>query len=278
MNPSNQQTRIGADVGASLAKLAIRRGAEPLRFELAPAEAIERVAREVESLHPQRLGATGGGAARLAGLVRLDTTEIGEFEAWAAGARELLRLQGSGPEGAYLLVSVGTGTSVLLVDGERVTRLGGTPLGGGTFLGLGTALTGKTSYEELVELARAGDRRRVDLLIADIYPEGLEGLPPAANAASFGRLPRLAADGIPSDPRDLAGALVGLVGENVALLCNAFSAQAGVRRIVFAGSALRGNEPLANLLVGITAVRGHEPVLLANGEFAGAVGALVLAG
>jgi len=277
VNPSNQQTRIGADVGASLAKLAIRRGAEPLRFELAPAEAIERVAREVESLHPQRLGATGGGANRLAGLVGLDTTEVGEFEAWAAGARELLRLQGLAPDGPFLLVSVGTGTSALLVDGERVTRVGGTPLGGGTFLGLGTALTGRTGYEEIVALARGGDRGRVDLLMSDIYPEGLEGLPAAASASSFGRLPRLAAGGVPSDPRDLAHALVGLVGENVALLSNALAAQAGARRIVFGGAALRGNEPLANLLVGITAVRGREPVLLANGEFAGAVGALVLA-
>ena len=263
-------------MGASLAKLAVRRGDEPPRLEIAPAEAIERVAREVESLRPHRIGVTGGGAARLADLVRLDTTGIGEFEAWSAGARELLRQQGLAAEGAFLLVSVGTGTSALLVDGELVVRVGGTPLGGGTFLGLGTALTGRTGFEELVALAGAGDRRRVDLLISDVYPEGLEGLPGAASAASFARLPRLAARGIASDPSDLVGALVGLVGENVALLCNALAAQAGVRRIVFGGSVLRGNAPLAQLLVGITAALGREPVLLANGEFAGAIGALLL--
>ncbi len=263
-------------MGASLAKLAIRRGDLPLRFEIAPAEPIERVAREVESLRPDRVGVTGGGAPRLADLVRLDTRPIGEFEAWSAGARELLRGQGAAHDGSFLLVSVGTGTSALLVDGERVVRVGGTALGGGTLLGLGAVLTGRTGFEEIVAMAGAGDRRRVDLLISDVYPDGLEGLPGAASAASFGKLPRLAARGAASDPRDLAGALVALIGENVALLCNALAAQAGARRIVFGGAALRGNAPLARLLVGITAALGREPVLLANGEFAGAIGALLL--
>jgi len=276
VNPSSHQIRIGADVGASLTKLAILRQGEPLRLELAPSEAIERVAREVESLQPERIGITGGGATQLARLLGLDTTPVGEFDAWAAGARELLRRQGAASDGAFLVVSLGTGTSVLLVEGQRVVRVGGTPLGGGTLLGLGGALTGRAGFEEIVALASAGDRRRVDLLISDVYPQGLEGFPGAASAASFGRLPRLAAQGERSDPRDLAGALVGMVGENVALLSNAHAARAGARRIVFAGSALRGNEPLARLLVGITAALGREPVLLASGEYAGAVGALLL--
>jgi type II pantothenate kinase len=277
MNPSSHTTRVGADVGASLAKLAIRRGTELLRYELAPAEAIERVAREVESLRPERLGVTGGGATRLARLVGLDTTPIREFDAWAAGARELLRQQGRAADGAFLLVSVGTGTSALLVDDARVARVGGSALGGGTLLGLGAALTGRTRFEEIVALAGEGDRARVDLLVSDVYPEGLPELPGAASAASFGRLARLAAEGRRSDPRDLAGAVMALVGENVALVCSGLAAQAGVRRIVFGGAALRGNPPLARWLVAFTAALGREPVLLASGEYAGALGALLLA-
>jgi type II pantothenate kinase len=278
VNPSSHRTRVGADAGSSLTKLAIRRDGGPLRLEHAPAKAIERVARQVESLRPERVGVTGGGAPRLAGLMQLDTTPVGEFDAWAAGARELLRMQGAGSDAAFLLVSVGTGTSALLVDGGRTLRVGGTALGGGTLLGLGAALTGVVDFEELVALAEAGDRGRVDLRISDVYPDGLEGLPGAATAACFGKLAGLAASGDRSDPRDLAGALVGLVGENVALLCNALAAQAGVRRIVFGGSALRGNQPLVRLLVGLTAALGREPVLLAHGEYTGAVGALLLAG
>ena len=43
MNPSSHSTRVGADVGSSLAKVAIRRGEEPLRLEHAPAEAIDHL-------------------------------------------------------------------------------------------------------------------------------------------------------------------------------------------------------------------------------------------
>jgi type II pantothenate kinase len=277
MNPSKHGTSIGADIGASLAKIAIRRGDELLRLEIAPAEAIERVAREVESLRPQRIGLTGGGATRLATLLRLDTTRIGEFEAWSAGARELLRLQGRPSSGPFLLVSLGTGTSALLVDGQRVERIGGTALGGGTILGLGSALTGRTDFGELIALATAGDRRRVDLLVSDIYPEGLPELPGAASAASFGKLALREEAGDPGDPRDLAGALLGMIGENVALLSSALAAQAGVRSIVFGGTALLGNAPLVQLLVGVTAALGREPIVLERGAHAGALGALLLA-
>jgi type II pantothenate kinase len=277
VNPSKHRSGIGADVGASLAKVAIRRGDEPLRLELAPTEAIERLALEVESLRPQRIGVTGGGGARFADLLALDTTRIGEFDAWAAGARELLRMQSAPDTGPFLLVSVGTGTSALLVDGERVQRAGGTALGGGTLLGLGEALTGRSDFDELVALACEGHRGRVDLLVSDVYPDGLAELPGAASASSFGKLAREVGSAGRSDPRDLASALFTLVGENVALLCNALAAAAGVRRIVFAGGALRANAPLARLLVAFSAALGREPILLANGEYSGAIGALRLA-
>jgi type II pantothenate kinase len=277
VNPSPYKTRIGADVGASLVKLAIRTGGEAPRLELAPSEAIERVAREVESLGPERIGLTGGGAPGLAALLGLDTTGVGEFEAWSAGARALLREQGVAEDGPFLLVSLGTGTSLLRVEGERSTRVGGTALGGGTLLGLGAALTGRTRFEELVELAGAGDRGRVDLLVSDVYPQGLAELPGAASAASFGKLGRLAHGGGRADPRDLASALMALVGENVALLSNEIAGRERLRRIVFGGSALAGNPALARWLVILTQALGREPVLLAHGAHAGAVGALAVA-
>jgi type II pantothenate kinase len=276
VNPSNHRTWIGADVGASLAKVAIRRGDEPFRLELSPSQGIERLAREVESLRPARIGVTGGGGARFADLLALDTSRIGEFEAWAAGARELLRMQGATSAEPFLLVSLGTGTSVLLVERGRVERVGGTALGGGTILGLGRALTGRSGFDELVALAGQGDRRRIDLLVSDVYPEGLAQIPGAASAASFGKLAGEAGDEERADPRDLAGALFALVGENIALLCNALAGQAGVGRIVFGGAALRDNTPVSQLLVAFTAAFGREPIVLAGGEYSGAIGALLL--
>ena len=202
---------------------------------------------------------------------------MGEFEAWSAGARALLREQGVDGAGPFLLVSLGTGTSVLRVEGGAAARVGGTALGGGTIDGLGAALTGLTRFEELAALAAAGDRAKVDLLVSDVYPQGLSELPGAALAASFGKLARLVAAGERAEARDLACALMSLVGENVALLCNAIAAREGVRRIVFGGSALVANPALARWLVALTLAFGREPVVLAQPAHAGAIGALLAA-
>lgn len=42
-------------------------------------------------------------------------------------------------------------------------------MGGGTFLGLCSLLTGCNSFEEAIKLAAKGDHTRVDKLIKDIY-------------------------------------------------------------------------------------------------------------
>ena len=61
------RVRLGVDVGATLAKLAIARGEGRIDYRLVPAHAIERLSLEAEGLAPDRIGLTGGGAARLRG-------------------------------------------------------------------------------------------------------------------------------------------------------------------------------------------------------------------
>jgi len=65
----------------------------------------------------------------------------------------------------YLLVTIGSGVSVLKVEDEdKFERIGGTATGGGTFWGLGKLLTGAKGFDELLELASKGDHRKVSLL------------------------------------------------------------------------------------------------------------------
>ena len=267
---------LGADVGATLTKLATRGDDGALQFRLVPSHAIEQVAREVESFRAERLGLTGGGAPDLASILGLDTAVVGEFDAWRRGAEALLRRQDQVAEGPYLLVSLGTGTSALLVHGEQVSRAGGTALGGGTILGLGAALTGRAGFDELIDLATRGDRRKVDLLVSDIYRAGDSPLPGDLNASSFAKLARCP-DAERPKPCDLAHALMGLVGENVGLICNGLAAAARVVRIVFGGTTLRNNPLLMGILAGLGAAQGHEVVFLRDGEYTGALGALELA-
>lgn len=270
-DPLKRASAVGVDAGASLVKLAARDADGRDAYRLFPREAIERVAREVESADPATVGLTGGGAAELAGLLPMDTARTDEFAAWRRGAAQLL---GSGDrDGRFLLVSLGTGTSVLLVDGVETTRVGGTALGGGTVVGLGAGLIGTADFETLADLARRGDRRRVDLLVSEVGDIPLPGDVTASALAKLARPPAAA----PREPADVAHAVMGLVGENVALVCNALAAAHGVRHVVYAGCTLRGNPALTDILCGLTRVLGQRPTLLPDGEFAGAVGALELA-
>jgi len=283
----------GIDFGTSLIKLAARgaedaAGAGALHLRLFPAAAVSEALACAEALAPQRLGLTGGGAAaaaaQLAAQGEMRAAQFPEFDAWAAGAQALLARSGLRPARPYLLASVGTGTSALLVDRGAVRRLGGTALGGGTLTGLGALLLDGRSFAEIAALAQRGDRSSVDLYISDIYPQ----FPPGYTAANFGRAARTApagtaetraaADATRPSPADIAHALVAMVGENVSLLCSALAAaHPEVRQLVFGGATLRHNPAMRAIIQQITKARGLEALLLEDGEFTGALGALTLA-
>ncbi len=274
---------VGVDLGATLAKLAVRAPGGNLHFEFLSASNLQSLKERIAELRPGRIGMTGCGASALEDQLDQPAQRCVEFEAWGRGSRTLLRGQNVDTDAPYLLVSLGTGTSILRVEGDEVARLGGTALGGGTMLGLGVALTGCQSHEELCRLAEEGDRGRVDLRVSDIYREGEIGLPGDTTAAAFGNLARwLSRDkksrdevnGAPSQPADLAAAVMGLVGENVALLCCGLAAATGVNHLVYGGGTLHHNPVLATIIEGVSMGLGRTPVFLENGSFAGAVGAL----
>jgi len=271
----------------------------------AVAEQIRRLrARGIRCQITPGVPAYAAAAAQLAkrpGALR--AAQFPEFDAWAAGAQALLARSGLRPARPYLLASVGTATSALLVGRGAGRRVGGTALGGGTLTGLGARLLEGRGFAEIAALAQRGDRSSVDLYISDIYPQ----LPPGYTAANFGRAARTAAaesaaaasaasDNAPGgasadaaethaaadaprpSPADIAHALVAMVGENVSLICSALAAaHPEVRQLVFGGATLRHNPAMRAIIQQITQARGLEALLLEDGEFTGALGALTLA-
>ena len=184
---------IGVDVGATLSKIAHRsRPEDAPHFEFLPSANLELVADHVAAHRPARVGLTGGGATRLSPMLQCESQRVSEFDAWGNGATSFLAQMAEAErrEPSFLLVSLGTGTSVLLVSGGTATRIGGTGLGGGTVLGLGAALTGGSTFEELCSLAVEGSAARVDLRVSDIYAPDEIPLAGDLTASNFGMLAR----------------------------------------------------------------------------------------
>jgi type II pantothenate kinase len=265
---------LGADVGASLTKIAVRSSEVALDLHCLPDATPDVVAAHIASFSPASIGLTGGGAASLARALGGTAPEFGEFEAWGTGAPLLLERSGAESPERFLLVSVGTGTSAMLVEPGGTTRVGGSALGGGTVAGLAAALLGTSEFDRIIEHAQRGNRWNVDLRVSDVYPGGVDALTSKINAASFAKL---AWDTESRDPDDLADALIGLVGENVGLICGGLAKAAGVERIVYGGTTLRDNPLIVQLLHGTAALHGCEATFPADGEYTGAIGALTLA-
>ncbi len=272
---------LGFDVGATLTKLAIFPPGEQGRFEVLGKLQDSELSGLISSLGPSSIGVTGGGAERLFGDIHQSATLtlVDEFTAWGAGASALLAQDPTPHPAPYLLVSVGTGTSALRVDGDSVHRVGGTALGGGTVLGLGSLLCDCLDFGELCRMAERGKRQTVDLMLSDVYPSGDNPLLLAADitASSFARISHPTATGPKPSHDDLAAAIMGLVGENVALICASLARAAGATHVFYGGSTLRGNTRLADLLITLTTALGRPAHLLPNGEFAGAIGASQIA-
>jgi type II pantothenate kinase len=255
----------GIDVGATLCKVALRRdGLSTARYpssDLAAARAL------IEAWSPSRIVATGGGADRLgAEIAGVPVEHVPEFDAWSRGALLVAAEEGTVLPERYLLVSLGTGTSALRIGDGHVVRAGGTALGGGTVVGLGRLLLGVDSFAEVAAMAERGDRRSVDLLVGDVYRGVDAPLLRDLTAASFAKLES-------TRPDDLAHALMGMIGENVALLCAGLARVESLETVVYCGSTLSENPSLRRTVTEITTHFGQRPVFLAAGAFCGAVGA-----
>lgn len=260
---------VGADAGATLCKLVLSAPTE-LHTVKFPSGDLDSLRAYLGEWRPRRVVATGGGAARLARELRgVEVRTVPEFAAWARGAPLLAQRIGLALPEKYLVAVVGTGTSVLAIEPGGAKRIGGSALGGGTLLGLGRLLLGVESFDEICALAASGDRRRVDLLVQDIYPGGEIALPPDLNASSFAKLAS-------REPRDLAHALVGMLGENIGLICGNLARAFGASAVVYCGSTLLHNRELQEILRWVTAMHGATAHFPEHGAFCGALGAVAM--
>ncbi len=131
----------------------------------------------------EKIVLTGVGSAYIRQpLYGIPTAKADEFLADGLGATYHTDLKET------IVVSMGTGTSLVQVSGDAITHIGGVGIGGGTITGLSTLLLKTSDIKEIVELAKHGDLSNIDLQIQDITTAPLEGLPLHATASNFGKV------------------------------------------------------------------------------------------
>ncbi|XP_031277027.1 pantothenate kinase 1 isoform X2 [Pistacia vera] len=210
--------------------------------------------------------ATGGGAYKFADLIKeklgIIVEKEDEMDCLVAGANFLLKavhqeaftyMDGQkefvhidiNDLYPYLLVNIGSGVSMIKVDGDgKFERISGTSVGGGTFWGLGRLLTKCKSFDELLELSREGNNRVIDMLVGDIYG-GVDyskiGLLSTAIASSFGKAISDNKELEDYKPEDVARSLLRLISNNIGQIAYLNALQFGLKRIFFAGFFIRGH-------------------------------------
>ncbi|EHY52281.1 hypothetical protein HRR81_002369 [Exophiala dermatitidis] len=203
----------------------------------------------------------------------------------------------------YLLVNIGSGVSMVKVSGPReFQRVGGTSLGGGTFWGILSLLTGARTFDEMLKLAEKGDNAGVDMLVGDIYGTdyGKIGLKSTTIASTFGKVFRMkrmaernAEDGEglfngdhgDSDHRlggfkieDMARSLLYAISNNIGQIAYLQSEKHNLQHIYFGGSFIRGHAQTMNTLsyaIKFWSQGQKQAYFLRHEGYLGAVGAFL---
>ncbi|KAK6242091.1 hypothetical protein SCA6_007480 [Theobroma cacao] len=145
----------------------------------------------------------------------------------------------------YLLVNIGSGVSMIKVDGDgKFERVSGTNLGGGTFWGLGRLLTKCKNFDELLELSHQGNNRVIDMLVGDIYggtDYAKVGLSATTIASSFGKAISDNKELEEYKPEDISRSLLRMISNNIGQISYLNALRFGLKRIFFAGFFIRGH-------------------------------------
>lgn len=204
---------------------------------------------------------TGVGAAYIdEHIYGLPTSKSEEFIADGFGAKYESKLD------RMIVVSMGTGTSLVKCDGENIKHIGGIGIGGGTLAGLSRIMLKTDDIKQITNLAKDGDVSKINLLIKDISAKPLPGLPMSAVASLFSNAKTNASR------EDIAKGLIWMVLQCIGSATILSSLESGIKDFVLIGnlSLLPLCREVYPAMEKVYGVRFHVPKY---SEFCTAIGA-----
>lgn len=209
----------------------------------------------------ERVMLTGVGAAYInSPIYGLPTEKTEEFVADGLGAQFESKLD------RMIVVSMGTGTSLVSYENGDIKHIGGIGIGGGTLNGLSRLLLKTDDIKQISQMALGGDTAHINLLIKDISAQPLPGLPMNATASLFAN-----AQGNASR-EDIAKGIICMVLQAIGSSAILSSLNSGIRDFVLIGNLSRLPQ-CAELYPKLEEIYNVRFIIPRNSEFCTAIGA-----
>lgn len=213
---------------------------------------------KIEQISDLRI--TGGFSLNLPDKIEnLKVTKIHEFDANGFGGSFLANTNSA------LIVSLGTGTSMVKVIDGKIKHIGGTGIGGGTLIGLGKILLNESNYQEIDKLAKKGNLKNIDLSVQEIVGGDIGIIPGNATASNFGKITK-------HSQADLALGLCNLIGESIGSIAYFASEKYNLEKIVLIGKMVRV-QSILNIIKTTSKIYDKEIIIPEMADFGTAIGA-----
>ncbi|WP_174615095.1 type II pantothenate kinase [Virgibacillus ihumii] len=266
-------TKVGIDAGGTLIKIAYQKNGR-INYQSFPSHALDEVCTWLSNqFESPNVCITGGKSALLMEKWQIPAKTVVEFDATTKGIAFLAKQYEHTLEDPFLFVNVGTGTSIHVVNGGKQERIGGSGIGGGTIIGLAQLTTGINDYEKIVQLAGSGNRGNVDLKVKDIFEGTLPPISGNLTASNFGKTEKILENAAASP--DIIASIIGMIGEVIVSITIPMAMQYNVNHVVYIGSSFRSNPLLREIVSTYTNMLEKTPIFLQNGEYSGALGAML---
>lgn len=263
--------KVGIDGGGTLMKIAYEEKGT-YHYKKYPINEMQSALAWLKMIAPTaKVSLTGGKSGMIQEKYFPEATVIPEFKAASKGAVFLLKQETQFVKEPFLLVNIGTGTSWHLMNGEKAERILGSGIGGGTLMGLGYLLSNNSGYSPIVRLAGEGNKGNVDLLVKDVYESRESPIDGSLTASNFAKVDYNKSQ----SPADLLASLINMIAETIVLLCWQAGTLHQTKKLCFIGSTVSNNSPLKSKLSLYSTRLGLESHFIGNGEYSGAIGALL---
>jgi len=208
-----------------------------------------------------KINMTGAGSSKITGnLFGIPTNKIDEMIAIGAGGKYLSK------KDHIIISNIGTGTAIIEVDGNVITHLGGTGVGGGTIIGLAKELLKTTDFDTVLQYALKGNINNVDLNVGDIAESNIGFLEKKYTASNFGKMLDIASR------EDIALGIINLTYQVIGMVSVFAAKSKGNHTVVITGNG--SNNPIGQkILADISRMYNIEFEFPADAEYATAIGA-----